>query len=29
VDVIENIVGEIPEAKEPGIIALADFIEDC
>ena len=29
VDVIENIVSEIPEAKEPGIIALADFIEDC
>lgn len=29
VDVIENIISDIPDAKETGIIALADFIEDC
>ena len=29
VDIIESIIQDIPEAKETGIIALADYIEDC
>jgi hypothetical protein len=29
VDIIEAVLNEIPEARDAGIIALADFIEDC